>query len=969
MGAIKRQGPSERWTNLYRNRLSDGNIQGLFDEYGLKNRLKTPGDFNWVRENMPNSPDEIRKILKIELDKINRARKEALKNNKNNMSQSTQMPPATPSAPPVASTGPIDGQGGQGGPGAALTLENLLNDSRVKQDKGVNNVTMAQWLQGNASLIPLLAQLGYKIEDLVNEAYSQTRYNRSAFQGDMTTTQRSQNVPYSSGESPGTGTPSSSPTSGALSTTPLGPSGVNHLFQLYLGRNAKQEELNAWSNKSDAELRPVLMGQASGSSPGSSLPPATGAVTDFSPSSNASIVKFSSDPDGELPGDASTIWWVDHDTKTFRPIVSMQALRDLYLAGPEGEAAYQEALNSMSVLDPSELSTGQLANYMDLGWEYRIKEGRQAKALDFNPISLQNSYGKPYNEAMEKSAISALNSWLKFLKLYGSDVDGIEGIRLDFFDSIRNDPPVIALYIHALANGNYTPNDIYMDIKRRQLVDEGREDLAGITIIHPNITKDQYMNTNNGMHAFSLEELFSPSNIGNISAEVWNSPLAHLSDEFFMLIDPERYDPNSPEWQEALNAIKLDMYDYIYEALKNELNSDKIMHDEKWREFVEEIERKYGYRLSDNAMEAWRQIEEITGRAAETGLMASGLTEEQHQKTLKHYREENRRLRETKSAEFKSAEADRMRLSASPDEIHAMNLEDQAAGLPREEWRAYKWGLVPKEEQNWDKFLADYRERFPESQLSDDQVKSHFYDQMYDQYGNFRSKLYQNYQDNISMQKYGFVLSQGAGTSEMDERRFRHMQAMLDEEAALQKDPSEPFGSQSEDMIDYGDKGAKELEDLLSGQAGVAADSATASGVAPHKATLASPDGKHRTAVNANSPEASALLGAGWKLWKTGDPGDAPINLENVWNLYNITPPSQTGTTGQVWTAPTQASPATQPVTTPGQTPSGSTGQKATLHGPNGQKEVVDVGSARASQLQSQGWGLTAGSYKAPTTF
>lgn len=41
---------------------------------------------------------------------------------------------------------------------------------------------------------------------------------------------------------------------------------------------------------------------------------------------------------------------------------------------------------------------------------------------------------------------------------------------------------------------------------------------------------------------------------------------------------------------------------------------------------------------------------------------------------------------------------------------------------------------------------------------------------------------------------------------------------------------------------------------------------------------------------------------------------------------------------------------------------------KATLYGPNGQKEAVDVGSQRASTLQSQGWGLTPGSYKAPTS-
>lgn len=45
----------------------------------------------------------------------------------------------------------------------------------------------------------------------------------------------------------------------ALNTTKLGPSGVNSLFKLYYGRDATKDELNYWSNKSDAELRPKLI--------------------------------------------------------------------------------------------------------------------------------------------------------------------------------------------------------------------------------------------------------------------------------------------------------------------------------------------------------------------------------------------------------------------------------------------------------------------------------------------------------------------------------------------------------------------------------------------------------------------------------------------------------------------------------------------------------------------------------------
>ena len=75
-----------------------------------------------------------------------------------------------------------------------LSLDALLKDPKVTQDLGVNGVTMGKWLQGNASLIPKLASLGYTNQDLINEAYAQTRTNKSAFSGDMTVIPRDKNT-------------------------------------------------------------------------------------------------------------------------------------------------------------------------------------------------------------------------------------------------------------------------------------------------------------------------------------------------------------------------------------------------------------------------------------------------------------------------------------------------------------------------------------------------------------------------------------------------------------------------------------------------------------------------------------------------------------------------------------------------------------------------------------------------------
>jgi hypothetical protein len=65
--------------------------------------------------------------------------------------------------------------------------------------------------------------------------------------------------------------------------------------------------------------------------------------------------------------------------------------------------------------------------------------------------------------------------------------------------------------------------------------------------------------------------------------------------------------------------------------------------------------------------------------------------------------------------------------------------------------------------------------------------------------------------------------------------------------------------------------------------------------------------------------------------------------------------------------APSVSAPAKAPIASTTPAPVASAKQ-ATLYGPNGQKQVVDVGSTQASQLQSQGWGLTVGSYKTPIT-
>lgn len=77
---------------------------------------------------------------------------------------------------------------------------------------------------------------------------------------------------------------------------------------------------------------------------------------------------------------------------------------------------------------------------------------------------------------------------------------------------------------------------------------------------------------------------------------------------------------------------------------------------------------------------------------------------------------------------------------------------------------------------------------------------------------------------------------------------------------------------------------------------------------------------------------------------------NSPVTWGKLWSQYNT---SKTVTTKPV------VSPVTSPVVAPA--------KMATLYWPNGQPQTVPVGSELASALQTDGWWLTKGSYKAPT--
>lgn len=677
----KKPSPAERWSNLVSGRLTDKQIFDLFDEFGMAKRLQANGDYDWVRQNLPNIPEEIKKILKIELDKENIARKE--ESDKRKAEADRKKEEAKPQKQPAA-------KDGEGGP------------------------TQSEWeASGNKGVAPF-----------------------SGYQGQVA------------------------------------------------------------SNPASITAAPVTPYK-------------------YTTSPNISLVKFTSDPNGTADGDASTIWYVDHSTKTFRPIMSMQSLKDIYSTDEE----FQAAVNSINSLSPEELKTGgKLSKFIDLGVDYGIYENKQTKKLEFNPETLENAYGKAKSKDAYTTGMRILNSFMTFL---GNNESGIDST---FLNKIKKDPMATALYINALAYGGYSPDDIYKDMKRKQLEAAGDKSMSNISVIDPSVTRSKYLMTDSGKMASSLPSLTPPMKIGTVNREVWSTAAANLSDEYYKLTDPTSYDPGSQSFKDSLDAIQSEFYDHVLQSISAKSEADKAVADTQWKDYTDNLERTYGYRFSDNALTAWNQLQALSKTATEQGLEGSGIEQEQQDKLLQQARVQDSRLREQKSFEEQTAEAKQATSAYSPDQIKTMNEEDAKNGLPRSEWRSVKWGLAPeKAVASSTDFIASFRSKYPKlSTMSDSEIKAKYYDPLYDENGNYRSALYQNKFENTFKTTYGYSPNEAYSfTDPTTGRTVNSLQSYkenvkmgdkLAEEEAFQKTSAKKGDedyfnpTKGADIIDYGAK-------------------------------------------------------------------------------------------------------------------------------------------------------------------
>ena len=128
-------------------RLSDQDLNDLFDEYGLP-----PPDPEWARNHLPNDPEKVRSILDMQRKTADSMLKKHAKNSINEIPETPKMG-GMPGMPPV----PLGGPGGMGGPmgaqgdmamdqGEPATPFFIGNQSLVRIVNPTNPQASTRWL-------------------------------------------------------------------------------------------------------------------------------------------------------------------------------------------------------------------------------------------------------------------------------------------------------------------------------------------------------------------------------------------------------------------------------------------------------------------------------------------------------------------------------------------------------------------------------------------------------------------------------------------------------------------------------------------------------------------------------------------------------------------------------------------------------------------------------------------------------
>ncbi len=186
------------------------------------------------------------------------------------------------------------------------------------------------------------------------------------------------------------------------------------------------------------------------------------------------------------------------------------------------------------------------------------------------------------------------------------------------------------------------------------------------------------------------------------------------------------------EYNDALKKLSFDYYDVMQQMLNASTQQEHAVASATWQNLKKDTESALGVTLSNDAFQAWDQLETLKNQYGEQGTEGSGLQNESVDDYLRKVRSADAQARTQTLSKQESSEMEYIKKFASPDEI-----KDFIAKNPD---KAEQWGLIPSRDIKNAMSFSALKKKYPN--LSNDQINTYI-NAMFDENGNYRSNLYQ----------------------------------------------------------------------------------------------------------------------------------------------------------------------------------------------------------------------------------
>ena len=221
----------------------------------------------------------------------------------------------------------------------------------------------------------------------------------------------------------------------------------------------------------------------------------------------------------------------------------------------------------------------------------------------------------------------------------------------------------------------------------------------------------------NGILPESMQNLA----IYNMPKEAFDTLVSHMT-------------PGTPEYQAAMDKLNTGFYDVLQQQLNASTEQEQIAAEHNWKTLKSTLESSLGISLSNDAFQAWDQMQSAKNQTAQGNMAGTGIAQEDIDSYLNKVRRSDQQARTQASSQSSSNEENYYKQFATPAQIKALVASDPE--------KARSLGLLPSAEILATMNPAAMKAKYPN--MSDQDIQEKIAT-ILDENGNYRSNLYQKY--------------------------------------------------------------------------------------------------------------------------------------------------------------------------------------------------------------------------------